>query len=70
MTVWRVNRADAFTVNLHALAGSLCGLLQAGRAEVANDSEERKGKAGKGHADQGEVRTEELGHATPAPFAV
>ena len=43
-------------------------VVQTERAQVANDPEGRERKTRQDRADQGEVRTEELGHATFAPF--
>ena len=43
-------------------------MVQTERAEVTNDPESCERKTREGRADQGEVRTEELGHATRAPF--
>jgi hypothetical protein len=44
-------------------------LVDEERAEVMEDAEGRQSKTREGRADQSDVRTEELGHATPAPFA-
>jgi hypothetical protein len=39
------------------------------RAKVAKDGERSEGKAREGGGNNGEVRTEELGHATAGPSA-